>query len=1353
VPITRYCDEHHLTPRQRLELFIPVCQAVQHAHQKGVIHRDLKPSNVLVALYDGQPVPKVIDFGVAKAAGPTLTEKTLVTGFGNIVGTLEYMSPEQAELDNQDIDTRSDIYSLGVLLYELLAGSPPFSRKELEQGGMLEMLRVIREQEPTKPSTKLSTADGLPTLAANRGTEPAKLTKLVRGELDWIVLKALEKDRSRRYETANGFAMDVQRYLADEPVLACPPSVGYRLRKFARRNKTGLAVAGLVLAFLVLLGTVAGWALRDRAAREQKAALESARKLGLTEEGIRQALDRAGNSLGELRTVLKKKGGVQELLNQPARWELFLRTAQAELTQARRLLAGAEGKLDAKGTQALARLEQRLAGDEADYRLAVRLEKIRLDRATWVRGGFDYSTAATEYSRAFVGFGILTQNPETAAARVAASPIKEQLVAALDDWAWVAEVTKRNDLLEQLLAVARRAAPDPDWGDRLRQVEVWTNREALFRLVAEAPAGLSPRFADLIGSLHKFDTPRAVAWLRRAQAQYPTDFWLAFGLGHALAPTEPAEATVWYRVALAIRPTNATAYSNLGNALKSQKKYSEALAAFQKAIELDPKHALAHNGLGNTLLRQKKFPEASAAYHKAIELDAKRALIYVNLAFALVGQRKLDEAVTACRKAIKLDGRDAPAYATLGQVLRLQKKLEDAVAACHKAIEIDPKCAQGYLELGEALQEQRKFDDAAAFQEAIKFYPKEAESYHNLGNVLFEQGQLEASAAAYHKALELGPEKASTYCCLGNVFAKQQKPNDAIAAYQKALKLNPKFVNAYCSLGAVLLEQGNHEAAAAASQEGIKLDPNNATLHYNLGCSLVELQKLNEAVAAYRKAIDLDPKVAAYHYNLALALSRHRKFDEAIVACKKAIDLDPKCAKAHSELAFVLLSQRKLDEALKVIQSAIKLAPKHAPAYSVLGLILHQQVKLDDAVAAYQKAIKLDPNSAPAYNNLGNALCAQKKLPEAIAAYRKAIELAPKYVAAYHNLGLALAQQGKPDEAVAEFKKVVAFEPKNAEIYRNLGLALSDLKQWPEAIAAYRKAIALRPDYAEAYYRLGVALRQQGTVDEAIAAFHKAVALRPDHAEAYYDLGHALTAQRKLDEAMAAYRQATGVRPGYPEAHCNLGLILRDLGQFAQALEALQRGHELGRQQPGWSNPSGLWVKECERLLALDKKLPDVLAGKAASPAEQRSLADLCLRYKKRYADAALLYGKAFAAEPSLANGLNQHHRYNAALAAVLAAGGMGVGADRLDAAAKARLRSQALDWLLAVVAARGKHLSDDPAAAGEIQKALQHWLDTPDLSGVRDAKELAALPDEERQRWLNLWSEVRDLVRRAGKK
>jgi hypothetical protein len=270
VPITGYCDEHRLTPRQRLELFVPVCQAIQHAHQKGIIHRDIKPSNVLVALYDDRPVPKVIDFGVAKATGPQLTEQSLHTGFGAVVGTVEYMSPEQAGFNQLDIDTRSDIYALGVLLYELLAGSPPFTRKELEKAGVLEMLRMIREDEPPKPSTKLSTAEGLPTLAASRGTEPVKLTKLVRGELDWIVMKALEKDRNGRYETANGFAMDLQRYLCDEPVAAGPPSAVYRLRKFVRRHKGPVLAASLVVIALVggVIGTTWGMVAAKQATKD-----------------------------------------------------------------------------------------------------------------------------------------------------------------------------------------------------------------------------------------------------------------------------------------------------------------------------------------------------------------------------------------------------------------------------------------------------------------------------------------------------------------------------------------------------------------------------------------------------------------------------------------------------------------------------------------------------------------------------------------------------------------------------------------------------------------------------------------------------------------------------------------------------------------------------------------------------------------------------------------------------------------------------------------------------------------------------------------------------------------------------
>src|SRR5579864_858069 len=287
VPLTKYCDEHRLSPKQRLELFIPLCQAIQHAHQKGIIHRDIKPSNVMITLYDGKPVPKVIDFGVAKAMGQQLTEQTLVTGFGNVIGTLEYMSPEQAEMNQLDIDTRSDIYSLGVVLYELLTGSTPLDKKRLKQAAFAELLRVIREEEPQKPSTRLSNStDSLPSVSAQRQMEPARLTKLVRGELDWIVMKALEKDRNRRYETANGFAMDVQRYLADEPVQACPPSAGYRLRKFARRNKDPVLAAALVFLSLVagIIGTTSGLLFANKAwGAESKAKLDALEKKGQAE--------------------------------------------------------------------------------------------------------------------------------------------------------------------------------------------------------------------------------------------------------------------------------------------------------------------------------------------------------------------------------------------------------------------------------------------------------------------------------------------------------------------------------------------------------------------------------------------------------------------------------------------------------------------------------------------------------------------------------------------------------------------------------------------------------------------------------------------------------------------------------------------------------------------------------------------------------------------------------------------------------------------------------------------------------------------------------------------------------------
>jgi serine/threonine protein kinase/Flp pilus assembly protein TadD len=622
VPITKYCDEHRLTPRQRLELFVPVCQAVQHAHQKGIIHRDLKPSNVLVAPYDGKPVPKVIDFGVAKAAGQTLTDKTLVTGFGALVGTLEYMSPEQAEVNQLDIDTRSDIYSLGVLLYELLTGSPPFTRKESEQGGMLEMLRVIREQEPTKPSAKLSTAEGLPTLAANRGTEPARLARLVRGELDWIAMKALEKDRNRRYETANSLALDVQRYLADEPVLACPPSAGYRFRKFARRHRSGMAVVGLLLFFLLVLGSGAGWAWRDRAAR----AAEQANHL-------ERAIERAES--------LQREGRHGEALAALERARLLSRETKPASPLA--------GRIDA--------LQQRLDAEGRDETFVAQFEAIRRDVQTEIDVRKNQFTVGKGYPwlrEALEQYGLAPRvtPPPAAVAALQKRPaaIQTVVVAALDECLRFAR-KEDPDTRQWLVDVLRQADSDP-WRNKVRQARGPATLEALVTNVdvRQQP----PSFLLLVVRALPDGSPRRLPLARRVQFAYPGDFWANMELGWDLDRTgNHAEAIRYFTAALSLRPDNPVVLLQRSYALRGVRELEAARADVERAVALAPQYAAAHDGLGDVLRDQKKPDEAIACYTKALELDPKFEAAHYSLAEAYAALGRWDQVAAAYERILE----------------------------------------------------------------------------------------------------------------------------------------------------------------------------------------------------------------------------------------------------------------------------------------------------------------------------------------------------------------------------------------------------------------------------------------------------------------------------------------------------------------------------------------------------------------------------------------------------------------------------------------------------------------------------------------------------------------------------
>jgi eukaryotic-like serine/threonine-protein kinase len=1015
VPITQYCDDNRLTTRQRLELFVPVCLAIQHAHQKGIIHRDIKPSNVMITLYDGKPVPKVIDFGVAKATQQQLSEQTLFTQYGTLVGTLEYMSPEQAEMSALGVDTRSDIYSLGVLLYELLTGSTPLDQARMRDAAYGEILRMIRELEPPRPSTRLSDSGAaLASISAQRHTAPARLTSLMRGELDWIVMKTLEKDRSRRYETASGFAADVQRYLNDEPVQACPPSVRYRFGKFARRKKSALTFTALVIVVLLMFAGSVGWSVRDREARQTRL-------------------------VGQVVIILDD---VDRLMREQ-KWAEALATAK----RAEPLMVGGEAN---------AKTQDRVQQVLADLSLVQRLDEARLLESQVAGDTFDYAGAERAYADAFADAGLtidgLTVEQAVGPLR-ARSRIVNEIASGLTDWSRLRRKLKQgtdDSTWQHLSAVADAIDCDP-WRRRLRAA--WnadeTGAMTLRRLgasadVRELPSSTIVLLAGLVRQ--RVSPDEAAKLLFRAQEHRPGDFWISFQLASCLSSSVPKrldEAVAFYRAALALRPENPAVLNNLGNALYNQKKLNEAVTCYRKAIDLNPKAAFAHNNLGSALKDQGKFEEAIASYRQAITSDPKYAAAHNNL----------------------------------GWVLKTQGKLKEAIASYHRAINSDPKYAAAHNNLGSALRDQGKFEEAiASYRTAIENDPKLPNTCNNLGVALMYQGNLDEAIAWYRKAIHVDPKHAFAHSNLGLVLEGQGKIEEAIASHRRAIESDPKSADANYAFGRTLKAQGKTEEAVASYRTAIENDPKHAKAHDGLGLTLTAQGKIEEAIASYRRAVESDPKYAAAHYNLGVALNYQGKLEEAIASYRQAIESDPNFAFAHYNLGNNLRDQGKLEQAIASYRKAIDLDPTFAPAHYNFGKVLHCQQKWDEATTCYRKAIELNPNIVEFHVNLARVLYQQQDFDEAIAVYRTAVRVKPDYVEAHLGLACVLINKGQDTEAVNALREAIRLKPHDALPYNDLGWTLAKTGNVKEAIAAYDEAIRLKPDFFLPHASLGLLL-------------------------------------------------------------------------------------------------------------------------------------------------------------------------------------------------------------------------------------------------------------------------------------
>jgi eukaryotic-like serine/threonine-protein kinase len=1084
VPILEYCDTEKLDTAKRLELFVDVCNAIQHAHQKGIIHRDIKPSNILVTLHDGKPVPKVIDFGIAKATSSELTDKTLFTQHRQMIGTPAYMSPEQAEMSGLDIDTRSDIYSLGVLLYELLTGTTPFSNDELMSKGFAEMMRIIRDVEPHKPSTRLSTMGETITRTAQlRHAEPGKLRSILKGDLDWIVMKCLEKDRQRRYDTANGLGMDIQRHLAGEAVLAAPPSRVYRLRKGIRRNKAAFTAAAVVGVALMLGVVGTTWGMVN--ALQQR---EIARGAQRAESQQRQDAERA-----------REAEAAQRL--------------RAQESERRAIEAAALAQREAERAEAEAQLAL-----EAQAREQARAEEL-------------------EQVAEFQAGQLSEIDPSLMGVRMRASIMEKRRAALAGRGRDAQEIEAAVQELDQSLQgvnftnIALETLEENIFDRALKVIDENFNEQPLIRAYLLQTVANTLRS---LGLLHRAADPQARAHEIRRRIlgdEHQITLVSIYGMGVLLSEQgRSAEAEPYHREALEKgrrifgeeHSNTLTSIQSVGLLLQAQGKLDEAELYLREALEKrrrvlgeeHPDTLKSIGALGVLLVHQGRYAEAEPYLRQALELRRR-----------VLGEEHPSTIAAIGNMANLLwsQGRRAEAEPYLREGLEKSRRVRG---------DEHPTTLTGVSNMGVLLRDEGKLAEAEAYdREALKTrrrtlgdeHPDTLSSIHNMGVLLRHLGRYTEAEVYLSEALEtrrrvLGdehPDTLSTVNSMGVLLSSQGKLAEAEPYQRQALEIHrrtrgndhPDTLHSMHNVGVLLHDQKKRDEAEAYYREALEGrrrtlgddHPDTLASVISMGVLLRGMGRLAEAEPYLREALegqrrilgDEHPDTLTSINNMGVVLHNHGKPDEAVAYFREVMEIRRRVQgdehsdtlEAISNMGFLLWNTGRLAEAEPYYRELLETRrrtmgdehPTTLESIHAVGVLLGEQGKFAEAEAYCREVLEIrrrtmgetHPDTAGSMAVLGLCLLQQNTAEKAVEAeplLRELLEIRTEILAAddwllantRSLLGGALLIQGRallPTDPAAAKARLIEARPLLEEGYERMN---------PPPEVAFRKAEALQ---------------------------------------------------------------------------------------------------------------------------------------------------------------------------------------------------------------------------------------------------------------------------------------------------